>query len=287
MEENYNIFEAVYPSIEADNKRQSRGYETLVRNNMDTAEFMGEEPDSDAGVVDRAIKSNELNSFVKDTVDFIASIPADTLIGITRAGANATQKGIQLGRFIADEAGIDYAVDDLTAMNDKINKFKEGLNQYQEDSPFITRLMSYAAQEGSAVYPLYRKFKQMGMPRSYAMLLSFGIGGTLSLGPEDQLTLDSKTAKYFKDVFKVEEGSPGEDVFNMGWSALENTLIGGAFDQVIEGLRYGKKIIKGSKVDQGSIAVGGGAASGAAVEEATEQPEQPQQPMLNDEQGNF
>ena len=254
---------------------------------MDTAEFMGEEPDSDAGVVDRAIKSNELNSFVKDTVDFIASIPADTLIGITRAGANATQKGIQLGRFIADEAGIDYAVDDLTAMNDKINKFKEGLNQYQEDSPFITRLMGYAAQEGSAVYPLYRKFKQMGMPRSYAMMLSFGIGGTLSLGPEDQLTLDSKAAKYFKDVFKVEEGSPGEDVFNMGWAALENTVIGRAFDEVIEGLRYGKKIIKGSKVDQGSIAVGGGTASGAAVEEATEQPEQPQQPMLNDEQGNF
>ena len=287
MEENYNIFEAVYPSIEADNKRQSRGYETLVRNNMDTAEFMGEEPDSDAGVVDRAIKGNEINSFIKDTVDFIASIPADTLIGITRAGANATQKGIQLGRFIADEAGIDYAVDDLTAINDKINKFKEGLNQYQEDSPFITRLMGYAAQEGSAVYPLYRKFKQMGMPRSYAMMLSFGIGGTLSLGPEDQLTLDSKAAKYFKDVFKVEEGGPGEDVFNMGWAALENTVIGRAFDEVIEGLRYGKKIIKGSKVDQGSIAVGGGTASGAAVEEATEQPEQPQQPMLNDEQGNF
>ena len=287
MEENYNIFEAVYPSIEADNKRQSRGYETLVRNNMDTAEFMGEEPDSDAGVVDRAIKSNELNSFVKDTVDFIASIPADTLIGITRAGANATQKGIQLGRFIADEAGIDYAVDDLTAIDDKINKFKEGLNKYQEDSPFITRLMGYAAQEGSAVYPLYRKFKQMGMPRSYAMLLSFGIGGTLSLGPEDQLTLDSKTAKYFKDVFKVEEGSPGEDIFNMGWSALENTFIGGAFDQVIEGLRYGKKIIKGAKIDQTAIAGAGGAATGAAVEKAIEQPEQPQQPMLNDEQGNF
>lgn len=298
MEENYNIFEAVYPSIEADNKRQSRGYNTLVRNNIDTAEFMGEEPDSDAGVVDRAIKGNEVNSFIKDTVDFIASIPADTLIGITRAGANATQKGIQLGRFIADEAGIDYAVDDLTAINDKINKFKEGLNNYQKDSPFVTRLMSYAAQEGSIVYPLYKKFRKMGVPRSYAMLFSFGIGGTLSLGPEDQLFIDSKTAKYFKDVFKVEEGSPGEDVFNMGWAAMENSLIGKAFDEVITGLRYGKKIVEGSKIDQAAIAAGGGATAGAVLEKVNpegqmlQEPNQPtlqepQQPMLNQQQDNF
>jgi len=306
MEENYNIFEAVYPSIEADNKRQSRGYETLVRNNMDTAEFMGEQPDNDAGVIDRTIKGNELNSFIKDTVDFIASIPADTLIGITRAGANVTQKGIQLGRFIADEAGIDYAVDDLTAINDKINKFKEGLNKYQEDSPFVTKLLSYGAQEGSAVYPLYRKFKQMGVPKSYAIMLAFGIGGTLALGPEDQLTLDSKAAKYFKDVFKVEEGTPGEDIYNMGWAALENTFIGKAFDEVIEGLRYGKKIAKGAKIDQAAIAAGGGATAGAVLEKVNpegqmlqepnqptlQEPNQPtlqepQQPMLNEQQDNF
>ena len=150
----YNFLEETYaPIVEQEKLFNSKGYQNLKKNNIDTAELDGIEKDPNAGKIEFKELSKEDNQiFFKDVTDFIfKDLPKDTIISLIKGGTIATQ----FLNNIVYATGITPA-DDNIMLNEKLDKVKSQLDNLQEDSPLVSKLMAIVAQDAAFTYPIYK-----------------------------------------------------------------------------------------------------------------------------------
>jgi len=178
--EEYNFLEETYaPIVEQEKLFNSKGYQNLKKNNIDTAELDGIEKEPEAGKIEFKELSKEDNQiFFKDVTDFVfKDLPKDTIISLIKGGTNATQ----FLNNLVYATGITPA-DDNIMFNKKLDKVKSQLDNLQEDSPLVSKLMAIVAQDAAFTYPIYKKLKNAGVPKGWSLPIAFGLGGALAFG---------------------------------------------------------------------------------------------------------
>lgn len=286
----YNYIKDFYLPIKDDEELYSSSeFLTLRNNNIDTAFLEGIDEEDGAGLInfkeeEKNLTDQDKSSFIKDLATFVfRDIPRDTLISIVRAGANGVQKGNSLGYAIKTLIDPDGNIDltNYKAVDKKIEEFKSSLDQAQEDSPFITKMLGMIPQDLVYTVPLYRKFKKSGLPNSIAFPVAMGIGTTLAFDPVESVFVDSAFMRNLKGAVDIEPDTPEEDVANMAAQLAEYTSMGGFFKVIGEGFKVGKKIGGKNLIPQSTVAVGGSAATTGVAQKVQEQSDEPSDSVEN------
>ena len=276
--EEFNILTDFYfPIQEQEKLYNSNAYKNLQKNNIDTAELEGDEPDKDAGEivfdVDKQISEGENDIFLKDVYDFaFKDLPRDTLISVIRGGTNAFQF---LNNFTA---AVGINPDDTNiSINKKLDNIKTTLDKAEKDSPLVSKLLAVVAQDAAYTYPIYKKINKAGIPRSYAMPIAFGVGGALAFDKKHSFFVDSASMRGLKNYIGVAPDTPIEEMYDTGVQALEFGAFGKFFDTILHGVSAVKNIkkkdvkqLKELGAELTKLTAGGAVIAGAATQAKTE-----------------
>tara|TARA_E500000318_G_scaffold95398_1_gene95171 strand:+ start:171 stop:1070 length:900 start_codon:yes stop_codon:yes gene_type:complete len=286
----YNYIKDFYLPIKDDEELYSSPeFLTLRNNNIDTAVLEGIDEEDGVGQInfkeeEKKLTDQDKSSFVKDLARFVfLDLPKDTIISIIRAGANGAQKGNSLYYAIKTLADPDGKIDltNYKAIDKEIERIKGELDQAQEDSPFINRLLGVIPQDMVYTIPIYKKLKKVGVPNSYAFPIAMGAGTTLAFDPVESIFVDSAFIKNLKTAINVEPNTPEEDITNMAAQISEYTSMGALFKVIGQGYKVGKKIGGKDLIPQSSVAVGGGAATTGVAQKVQEQSDEPSENVEN------
>ena len=263
--EEFNILKDFYfPIQEQEKLYSSNAYQNLKNNNIDTAELDGIEKDPNAGKIEFKELSKEDNQiFFKDVTDFIfKDLPKDTIISLIKGGTNATQ----FLNNIVYATGITPA-DDNIMLNEKLDKVKSQLDNLQEDSPLVSKLMAIVAQDAAFTYPIYKKLDKAGVPKAWSLPIAFGLGGTLAFDKAETFFVDSAAMRGLKDLIGVEPDTPIEEMYDKTIQALEYS----AFGKIADTIFNGAKAVKKMNLQQPATATAGAGIAGAGAMELQEQ----------------
>ena len=261
----FNTYDLYLNQVKEDDVFNSNEYKYLKENNIDTAEIEGIDKDPDAGEIkfdkDQNISEEDNKLLLKDVTDFMLDIPRDTLISILRGGTNGFQ-------FVNNFAGaIGLTGEETTEeFNLKFDKIKSDLDNAQEDSPFVTKMIAMAGQDAMYTYPIYKKLQKAGLPKMWRLPLSFALGGALAFDKKESLFVDSNSMRNLKAYIGIAEDTPIEEMYDKTVQAIEFGAFGKIFDDVI-GMAKGIKTMNKDRIKQADIAVGGSAATAGVVEQ--------------------
>lgn len=268
----FNIYDLYLNQVKQDDVYNSKEYKLLKENNIDTAEIEGIDPDPNAGEIvfnkDQKLSDEENKIFLKDVADFMLDIPRDTFISALRGGTN----GMQFVNNFAGAIGLT-SEDTVDEYNSRFNKIKTDLDNAQEDSPLVTKMIGMAGQDAMYVYPIYKKLEKAGLPKMWRMPLSFALGGALAFDKKESFFVDSNSMRNLKSFIGVAEDTPIEEMYDKAVQAIEFGAFGKIFDDVL-GLAKNYKTMNKDRIKQADIAVGGAAGSAAVVEQFTDDPNQ-------------
>ena len=243
--EDFNIIDDF---IQDQNKKRfynSNAYKTLKANNIDTAELEGINPDPEAGEVKfKDTSEEEKNSFATDALDFVGDVLKEDLIAITKGGVNAVQALNNMIAFVG--YGNNPLPEDsmFRFVNEKADAQKEKLNQLQEelDNPFLMQLQAMILQDAAYTAPIYKKLTSIGVPRSKAMPIAFGLGGALAFDKTESLFVDTNAVNGLKEVASINEDSPAGEIYDKTIQALEYGSLGYLGDKIFSGLKKLKNV---------------------------------------------
>ena len=127
--------------------KQSTAYKVAEANNIDTDIIEGKKPDENSGEVQfQKMDETESRIFMKDVTDFfLKDLPRDTLISIGKGGVN-------FGHFLNNVAYVlDPNVDEMDQaaydmLYSKLDETKKKLGSFEEDSPFLSKIISMLPQ---------------------------------------------------------------------------------------------------------------------------------------------
>jgi hypothetical protein len=269
MMQDFNILSNyVLPDLNKKEARNSSAAKVMKENNIDLALLDNQDVDPNSEVItfDKEVSEENKTSFGQDFIKFVTEdLPRDTVVGIIMAGLNGTQKGFEIGRFIADSLGGQDMVQGATNWIDKIEKAKADFRQVQDqESPFISRMLSYAAQDATYVIPLHKKLKQLGLSNTKATILSFGLGGALAFDKNDQMFLDSDLIQGIRQLMDIDPNTPSEDMFNQVYSIAEQSGVGVLADNLFKAVKLIKQI-EAKQAVQVTNSAGGAAVAGEAA----------------------
>ncbi|MDC0531959.1 hypothetical protein OAO03_02060 [Candidatus Pelagibacter ubique] len=274
----FNTYDLYLNQVKEDDVFNSNEYKYLKENNIDTAEIEGIDKDPDAGEIkfdkDQNISEEDNKLLLKDVTDFILDIPRDTFISILRGGTNGFQ-------FVNNFAGAVGLTGEETTeeFNLKFDKIKSDLDNAQEDSPFVTKMIAMAGQDAMYTYPIYKKLQKAGLPKMWRLPLSFALGGALAFDKKESLFVDSNSMRNLKAYIGIAKDTPIEEMYDKTVQAIEFGAFGKIFDDVI-GMAKGIKTMNKDRLKQADIALGGAAGSAAVVEQFTEDPNQATSEMM-------
>ena len=267
MEEFDVLKDLYFPIQEQEKLYSSKEYRLLKKNNIDTAELEGIDPDENAGeiIFEDKLSDEDNEIFLKDIFDFVAKdLPRDTLISIIRGGTN----GFQFINNFAGALGINPD-DTREVLNEKFENIKTDLDNAEKDSPLVSKMMAVAAQDGMYTYPIYKKLKRAGVPMAWRLPTAFALGGALGFDKKTSFFVDSQSMRDLKSFIGVAEDTPIEEMYDKTVQAIEFGAFGKAFDTVL-GVAKSLKTMNKDRIKQADIAVGGSAATTAVVDKIDE-----------------
>ena len=127
--EEFDVLKDFYNPIQEQEKLySSKEYQHLKKNNIDTAELEGIEPDENAGEIvfnkDEKILDEDNQIFLKDISDFVfKDLPRDTLISVLRGGNNGFKFLNNFAMAVMENEGLDPK--SMTFNNDLNDKFEK------------------------------------------------------------------------------------------------------------------------------------------------------------------
>ena len=238
-----------------------QGYTLLKKNNIDTASYVGEEPEPEAGLIKfEEPKPEEKQSFANDVIDFVKSAPKDLIVSSVRGITNSVGVVNSLTKLVGVNPDSSYEF-----IKDKVSNQLKRLDELDKDDPMAAKILGIAGQDATFTYPIYRKFKSVGMPNQYAVPLSFAIGSTLAFEKKDSFFLDTDFIRSLKKITKIPADTPDEEFFDRSVQLIEYAGMGFAFDKLFPILKQLRKM----NWQQNAIAVGGGTATGTIADKAT------------------
>ena len=294
-EENFNWLEIYMDIQEGKDIKNSRAFQLLNSNNIDTNELTRHEKDKDAGVVklnykDEKEKETDSISFSKGLLSFVADMPEETVKALMMAFLNGTDvaanaAGVVFNAMTNSDPAVAMAFQEgnpekfKKLVNKNIQDFSKYLSEQKKEVKEIgegSELNSKAAQFVSMVtqdtpysLPIYKKLTSLGMPKYMALPVAYGIGSGVAFDDDAQIFLNSEQVQSFKEMVGALPNSSEEKIFNTTYRTLEGTALGFAIPYVFNGLKFAKNTIPKYMKPQTTIATGSAASVGAVVDNAT------------------
>ena len=229
-----NVINDFYLPLRKDEEiYSSKEYKLLKENNVDTAKLVGYEQDKHAGVIELG-KEDEVSKteLANEVLGFVGALPKDMLISIVRGGINGFD-------FIKDiAAAATYGNEQLPEdsifkfIDEKLEKQKQNLNALEQDDPLVTRMIGAATQDAAYVYPIYKKFKSIGIPKQFALPTAFALGSTFAFDKKTSFMLDTETINGFKNAINIDPDTPAEEMFDKLVQFVEFSGMGFAFNKI-------------------------------------------------------
>lgn len=245
----YNILTDFYLPIKKDEEMYASSSNRILKeNNIDNAELLGINYEDGAGSIDfkelnkkPELIKNETNLFIKDMLQFFFyDLPKDTFISILRGGANVADKFLSIPDALAKEIN-PTGQSNAKELRNKIDDFRKQLDNAQEESPFISKLVGMLGQDALYVTPIYNQLKKTNLPKSWIFPASVAIGTTLAFERKDSFFVNSETIKNLKTLVKIAPDTPMDEFTDYGTMLLEYTLGGVVADKVLQGLKFSKQ----------------------------------------------
>jgi len=294
-EENFNWLEIYMDIQEGKDIKNSRAFQLLNSNNIDTNELTKHEKDKDAGVVelnykDEKEKETDSISFSKGLLAFVADMPEETVKALMMAFLNGTDvaanaAGVVFNAMTNSDPAVALAFKEgnpekfKKLVNKNIQDFSKYLDTQKKEVKEIgegSELNSKAAQFVSMVtqdtpysLPIYKKLTSLGMPKYMALPVAYGIGSGVAFDDDAQIFLNSEQVQSFKEMSGALPNTSEEKIFNTTYRTLEGTALGFAIPYVFQGLKFAKNTIPKYMTPQTTIATGSAASIGAVVDNAT------------------
>ena len=247
--------------------KKSSAYKAAIENDIDTDIIEGKQPDENSGVVKfEPIDETEQRLFMKDVANFfLKEVPKDTLISIGKGGVN-------FGHFLNNIAyALDPNPDEMDerayqSMYENLNKAKQSLSNFaDEESPFVSKLVGMLGQSQMYTYPIYKKLNNSGLPKAPSLIISSAMSEALAFDKSETFFTDSKYFRAVKETFNLPDDTPMGEVVDKFAQFGEYLLYTDVGEKLLKGIIAARKM-KADKAQQGAIAVGGGASSGAILD---------------------
>ena len=195
-------------------------------------------------------------------MEYIKAMPKDLVVSVVRGGMNGFDFVNDVAAF-ATYGNRKVPEDSVFKfVDERIEAQKKSLNELDKDDPLTTRIIAAVGQDAAFVYPIYKKVKSIGIPKQYALPVSFALGSTLAFDKKASFMVDTDAINGLKTAVGIDDDTPADELFDKTVQALEFGAMGIAFDKIFPII---KNIKKFKRADQAAVAVGGAAASGEAV----------------------
>ena len=259
-----NIIDEFYvPLLNNENLLTSKEYKLLKDNNVDTAALEGNAVHPQSGEVKLGeVTDDEKRTLGMDVMEYIKAMPRDLVVSVTRGGMNGFDFVNDVVSFLT--YGNRKVPEDsvFKFIDERIEAQKKSLNELDKDDPLTTRIIATVGQDAAYVYPIYKKIKSIGIPKQYALPVSFALGSTLAFDKKASFMVDTDAINGLKTAIGIDDNTPAEEMFDKTVQALEFGAMGIAFDKIFPII---KNIKKFKRADQAAVTVGGAAAAGEAA----------------------
>ena len=281
MSESFNILEDYSNYLNETGKYNSSAYKGLTENKIDQNELVGIDKDPDAEDLkltyeDDKVKEQEGYDWAKGFADFAKDLPESTYRSVSNGLINAMDVGVNL-------APLGFKMIDAITPGDLSGPQKDFQNKMKNISELLAKprdknnealeansgaanFVSMVFQDLPAAVPIYRKLKSIGVPPTFAIPISAGIGGSVMYSDDMSLFLNSETMKEFKDYIGLVEDTPEEELYDLTYKAFEGTGLAFALPGIYKAAKFVKKNIPAFTKPQSTISVGGAATTGAVVD---------------------
>ena len=259
-----NLIDEFYiPLTNSESVLNSKEYKLLKENNVDTAELEGKAIHPQSGEVKLGeVTDDEKRTLGMDVMEYIKAMPKDLLVSVVRGGMNGFDFVNDVAAF-ATYGNRKVPEDSVFKfVDERIEAQKKSLNELDKDDPLTTRIIAAIGQDAAFVYPIYKKIKSIGIPKQYALPVSFALGSTLAFDKKASFMVDTDAINGLKSAVGIDYDTPAEEMFDKAVQALEFGAMGIAFDKIFPII---KNIKKFKRADQAAVTVGGAAASGEAA----------------------
>ena len=257
--------------IDEDRFKRSSAYKIAQENNVDSAILEGNQPDENAGLVKfKELDEHEKRIYLNDVIDFAKDLPRDIFVGLGKGGTNLAH----IVNNVTNVLGINPD-ESYEFIQEKLNNQKQALMDMEKDSPLINKLISMLPQASMYSYPIYKKLNNAGIPKAKALIMGAVIGETLAFDKTETFFVDSKLMRGLKEAMDVPPDSSYEETFDKLVQLGEYSVYGPLLEKIFSGINTVRKL-DATQGQQGTIAVGGGAAAGVGasqIQEATESEE--------------
>ena len=258
-----NIIDDFYIPLQAQEEAYSnKKYKLLVENDIDPAELVGLKKDANSSVIKLGEEQEgQKEDLYKEVLDYAAALPKDLLISVVRGGVNGFDFIKDLAAFAT--YGNQELPDDsvFKFIDERIEAQKKSLDAAEANDPLTTRMIGAIGQDAAYVAPIYKKFRSMGIPKSYALPTAFALGSTFAFDKKTSFMLDTETINGFKNTINLNPDTPAEELFDKMVQFVEFSGMGFAFNKIAPIIKNLKKV----DVQKAATVTAGSAGAGAAA----------------------
>ena len=258
-----NIIDDFYIPLQAQEEAYSnKKYKLLVENDIDPAELVGLKKDANSSVIKLGEEQEgQKEDLYKEVLDYAAALPKDLLISVVRGGVNGFDFIKDLAAFAT--YGNQELPDDsvFKFIDERIEAQKKSLDAAEANDPLTTRMIGAIGQDAAYVAPIYKKFRSMGIPKSYALPTAFALGSTFAFDKKTSFMLDTETINGFKNTINLNPDTPAEELFDKMVQFVEFSGMGFAFNKIAPIIKNLKKV----DVQKTATVTAGSAGAGAAA----------------------
>ena len=258
-----NIIDDFYIPLQTQEEAYSnKKYKLLVENDIDPAELVGLKKDANSSVIKLGEEQEgQKEDLYKEVLDYAAALPKDLLISVVRGGVNGFDFIKDLAAFAT--YGNQELPDDsvFKFIDERIEAQKKSLDAAEANDPLTTRMIGAIGQDAAYVAPIYKKFRSMGIPKSYALPTAFVLGSTFAFDKKTSFMLDTETINGFKNTINLNPDTPAEELFDKMVQFVEFSGMGFAFNKIAPIIKNLKKV----DVQKTATVTAGSAGAGAAA----------------------
>lgn len=245
-------------------------------NQLDNAELLNIEKNENAGFINlddnTNLQTQEKFSYVKDLATFIHDLPYQARYRLLLGTMNASRFLTNLAPVVTKniltpdspiQANIYSKAQQLdTFLKNQINQFEEGYkNNFQlatgRDPNTGSDLIAYVAQDFPYAYPIYNLLDKAGVPKTFSIPLSVGLGAGLAFDPKkDQSTLffDSAAIKGLKDYFGALPNTPEGELYDRAYQTFETTSLTSLIGPIVKTAQFLKRNVPAFELQGVSVA---------------------------------
>ena len=258
-----NIIDDFYIPLQTQEEAYSnKKYKLLVENDIDPAELVGLKKDANSSVIKLGEEQEgQKEDLYKEVLDYAAALPKDLLISVVRGGVNGFDFIKDLAAFAT--YGNQELPDDsvFKFIDERIEAQKKSLDAAEANDPLTTRMIGAIGQDAAYVAPIYKKFRSIGIPKSYALPTAFALGSTFAFDKKTSFLLDTETINGFKNTINLNPDTPAEELFDKMVQFVEFSGMGFAFNKIAPIIKNLKKV----DVQKTATVTAGSAGAGAAA----------------------